>query len=324
MNAGHASAAHPMGGGDDQEIVPESRSPRIAPPDETDDDEGSEAFDSGDDGEYLTSAQRRLRECWRVIERTSEENRWQVFKNTGLLLVPLIRNGRLNSSQVANFFQEIAESTGLVESYGQDAVQQVLKEIAAKASPFCEDERELGGAASDAMERIPEWKRDIFTAEDLQTMAFEPLAFLVKDLIPAEGVTLLCSRPKLGKSWLLYDLCIGCAANRYILGSIKPEQGEVLYLALEDSRRRLQRRMTKLLPTFHGKWPKGLTLKTKWRRLHEGGLDDIRAWYKDVKARGGKPVAVAIDVLAKVRKPVGNRQIYEADYEALTGLTQLA
>ena len=31
-----------------------------------------------------------------------------------------------------------------------------------------------------------------------------------------------------------------------------------------------------------------------------------------------------IDVLAKVRKPTGNKQLYEADYEALTGLTQLA
>ena len=33
---------------------------------------------------------------------------------------------------------------------------------------------------------------------------------------------------------------------------------------------------------------------------------------------------VVIDVLAKVRKPTGNKQLYEADYEALTGLTQLA
>ena len=33
---------------------------------------------------------------------------------------------------------------------------------------------------------------------------------------------------------------------------------------------------------------------------------------------------MVIDVLAKVRKPTGNKQLYEADYEALTGLTQLA
>jgi hypothetical protein len=42
------------------------------------------------------------------------------------------------------------------------------------------------------------------------------------------------------------------------------------------------------------------------------------------KNNGGKPVLAIIDVLAKVRKPTGNKQLYEADYEALTGLTRLA
>jgi AAA domain len=111
--------------------------------------------------------------------------------------------------------------------------------------------------------------------------------------------------------------------NRIILGDILPAQGDVLYLALEDSRRRLQRRMSKLLPAGIP-WPTNLTLKTEWRRLHEGGLDDVRAWHAHSKSNGGKPILVVIDVLAKVRKPTGNKQLYEADYEALAGLTQLA
>jgi hypothetical protein len=81
--------------------------------------------------------------------------------------------------------------------------------------------------------------------------------------------------------------------------------------------------MSKLLPAGIP-WPRHLTLKTEWRRLHEGGLDDIRAWHADSKNNGGKPVLAIIDVLAKVRKPTGNKQLYEADYEALTGLTRLA
>ncbi len=170
----------------------------------------------------------------------------------------------------------------------------------------------------------PQWKRDSFTAEELQNMTFTPASFLVRDVIPAEGVTLLCSKPKFGKSWFAYDLCIGCTSDRYILGNIKPAQGNVLYLALEDSKRRLQRRMDKLLPTFGAKWPSKLTIKTEWKRLHDGGLDDIRAWHADIRAGGGNPIMVAIDVLAMVRKPVGNRQLYEADYEALAGLTKLA
>jgi hypothetical protein len=154
----------------------------------------------------------------------------------------------------------------------------------------------------------PRWKQGLFTAEQLQAMEFPPTSFLVRDVIPAEGVTLLCSKPKFGKSWLVYDLCIGCTMNRFILGEIKPAQGDVLYLALEDSRRRLQRRMTKLLPAGNP-WPAKLTLKTEWHRLHEGGLEDIRSWHMHTKNNGGKPILVVIDVLAKVRKPVGNKQL---------------
>jgi AAA domain-containing protein len=178
---------------------------------------------------------------------------------------------------------------------------------------YCEEA--LGG---------PAWRRGAFTAAQLQEMEFPPISWIVSNIIPAEGVTLLCSKLKFGKSWLAYDLCIACTMDRFTLGTIKPAQGDVLYLALEDSKRRLQRRMTKLLPTFGATWSEKLTLKTEWRRLHEGGLDDIRAWHADTKAKGGKPMLAVIDVLAKVRKPGGNRQVYEADYEALSGLAKLA
>jgi RecA-family ATPase len=48
------------------------------------------------------------------------------------------------------------------------------------------------------------------------------------------------------------------------------------------------------------------------------------AWHAYSKDKGGRPILVVIDVLAKVRKPTGNKQLYEADYEALAGLTQMA
>jgi hypothetical protein len=105
----------------------------------------------------------------------------------------------------------------------------------------------------------PPWQQATFTAEQLRLETFPPLSWFLPDIIPAEGVTLLCSRPKFGKSWLALDACIAATANRFTLGEIKTAQGDVLYLALEDSKRRLQRRITKLLPTFSGKWPEKLT-----------------------------------------------------------------
>src|SRR5262245_40427655 len=210
----------------------------------------------------------------------------------------------------------------------RDYVGEALKrvrsspEAATSTARFNSGDDPALGENSEAQQ--PAWKVGSFSAKELQSMTFPPLSWIVPNIIPAEGVTLLCSKPKFGKSWLAHDLCIACTTDGYTLGNIKPAQGSVLYLALEDSKRRLQRRMTKLLPTFGALWPEKLTLKTEWRRLHEGGLEDIRAWRADTKKTGGKPILVVVDVLAKVRKPVGNRQLYEADYAALADLNNLA
>jgi RecA-family ATPase len=67
-------------------------------------------------------------------------------------------------------------------------------------------------------------------------------------------VTIFAGKPKIGKSSFLYDVCLATAADRFVLGDIKPTQGDVLYLALEDSQRRLKKRLDKLWP--HGDPPK--------------------------------------------------------------------
>src|SRR5271165_2416969 len=116
-----------------------------------------------------------------------------------------------------------------------------------------------------------------FSAAALQTMTFPPLKFILPDLLP-EGATLLVSRPKFGKSWLVLDIAIATAAGRFTLGELKPSPGDVLYLALEDGPRRLQRRITKLLPTFSITWPQGLEIATEWPRADQGGLAAIEQW----------------------------------------------
>jgi AAA domain len=160
----------------------------------------------------------------------------------------------------------------------------------------------------------------MFTAADLQTMTFPPLKFILPGLVP-EGATLLVSRPKLGKSWLVLDIAIAIAAGRFTLGDLKPSLGDVLYLALEDGRRRLQRRITKLLPTFSGSWPPGLTIATEWRRADHGGLDDIEQWLKAATTRR----LVIVDTLALFRRiSSGKSQVYLEDYAAISSLQKLA
>src|SRR5947207_5914014 len=109
------------------------------------------------------------------------------------------------------------------------------------------------------------WRSRVCNAAELQNRSFPPMRWVVPSIVP-EGATLLVSRPKLGKSWLMLDLAVAIAAGRFTLGEIKPAQGAVLYLALEDGHRRLQRRITKLLPSFNGSWPMPLEICTEWRR----------------------------------------------------------
>ena len=163
------------------------------------------------------------------------------------------------------------------------------------------------------------WATHAIRASDLQAKAFEPLRYVLPGLIP-EGASLLVGRPKLGKSWLALDLCIAIADERTTLGALQPAAGDVLYLALEDGERRLQRRMATLLPNANG-WPARLTLATRWKRANEGGLADIRDWCKWVE----KPTAVVVDTLEKFRGLPGGRGFGQQPYyEAVVQLQKIA
>jgi hypothetical protein len=165
----------------------------------------------------------------------------------------------------------------------------------------------------------------LMTFEELGAMQFEPPKFLVPGLIPAEGVTLICSKPKAGKSWMCLDLVLTVAMNRDFLGDRRPMQGNALLLALEDSKRRLRSRGEKLLAGHLGVWPRTVTVATRWPRVDQDGLDRIRRWALDVRDGGGTPVVVVIDVLKMVR-PSGQEKktISAQDYECLQGLRVLA
>jgi hypothetical protein len=103
------------------------------------------------------------------------------------------------------------------------------------------------------------------------------------------------------------------------LGDVACERGDVLYCALEDNKRRLRSRMQKLFP-FDG-WPDRLDFKCSMPRLPEGGMKVIEDWI----TKANKPRLVIIDTLARVKMPTRRNQTpYEADYDAIQGLQNLA
>ena len=167
----------------------------------------------------------------------------------------------------------------------------------------------------------PSWRDNVMSAPDLCDQKFPELKFIVPGLFP-EGVTLIVSRPKLGKSWLLLQIGAAIANGVSVLAlGDHPLQGDVLYLNLEDGDRKAQRRMTKHFGALRQNWPGRMTIARSWRRFDQGGIDDLREWCNSVE----KPTLINIDTLKRVRpsKKAGQTD-YDADYEACQGLLQLA
>lgn len=162
------------------------------------------------------------------------------------------------------------------------------------------------------------WRDHVYTAAALQHMVFPQVAFCVPDLIP-EGLTIIAGKPKIGKSWLALDVCIAIAAGLSCLDGRRPAQGDVLYAAMEDNPRRLQKRIHKLLSQLGIEWPARLMLANSWRKLDKGGVTDIGEWI----AQANNPRLVVLDTLAGV-KPIRTQQGYTEDYESLTSLHRLS
>jgi hypothetical protein len=191
-----------------------------------------------------------------------------------------------------------------------------LREQADQTNAAAQAERAARANGGDAEKKKKGWESHVFTAAALRTMEFPPISYVIPSLIP-EGLAILAGRPKIGKSWAALDVAIGVASGATVLGSIQVEQGDVLYCALEDNRRRLQRRIR----TLGISWPERLTLATQWRRLDQGGVEDIKAWCSTVE----KPRLVLLDTLAGVRPPREKTDsLYDGDYKALRAIHQLA
>ena len=145
---------------------------------------------------------------------------------------------------------------------------------------------------------------------------FPPTAYVVPGIIP-EGMTLLVAAPKIGKSWMVLGLGVELSNGGDAFGSIPVGNPRpVLYLALEDGKRRLQDRLVRLNPSevshrleFMTDIPNGqVTATIREFMTRHAGLD---------------PVCI-LDTLGKVMPPAGNGSQYGHDYSVLSALKATA
>ena len=105
--------------------------------------------------------------------------------------------------------------------------------------------KQLGGAIpqSDDYEVVKstiDFNEKALDMNDLRTTEIPPMINAVNHIMP-EGLGLVCGRPKANKSWTCLSIAYAVQNGKKFLGH-ETTQGDVLYFALEDSKRRIKDR----------------------------------------------------------------------------------
>lgn len=152
--------------------------------------------------------------------------------------------------------------------------------------------------------------------KELQAKKLPPLIYYVKGLIP-QGENILCSSPKIGKSWLSLDICLSISQGLPILG-FETTKASCLYLDLENSEVKLQARVNKLLDGAPA--PDNFYYSIHSSNLSMGfikELEDCLKEHPDIKV-------IVIDTLQKIRGASKSNNAYANDYEDLSMIKSFA
>lgn len=158
----------------------------------------------------------------------------------------------------------------------------------------------------------PELRKTRWTVAELLSAEFPEPHWAVPGIIPI-GLTFLAGRPKLGKSWLGLQIAHAVGTGGMVLDR-QVDRGNVLYLAFEDSPRRLKDRLTKQGIPSHAT----ITFETKWPALVEGGLANLQA---EIEQNGY--TLVIVDTFARIAGQVDQSDVAEMT-AILSNLQQIA
>lgn len=137
----------------------------------------------------------------------------------------------------------------------------------------------VGKASPEKQLEQDSFELETIGAADLMKVEFPEVKWAVEGLL-SEGLNICAGASKIGKSFLAFSLAIDVSLGRKALGFFPTTQGKVLYLALEDHRRRLQERFKKLSAENCELASNNLRLCTKFPRMDEGGMDALIRWCK--------------------------------------------
>ncbi len=161
-------------------------------------------------------------------------------------------------------------------------------------------------------------KLQTYNAEDFFLTPIDPAKgeMVIEDMVP-KGLTVLAGSPKSCKSWMALDMALAVTAGRLFLGKATREC-DVLYLALEDTDKRLHDRLTTLEESN-----RRLHLATKCSKLDEGFIKQISEYLDN----NHEVQLIIVDTLQKIRGSdavSSNSNMYGREYDELSKLKEFA
>lgn len=153
----------------------------------------------------------------------------------------------------------------------------------------------------------------VVDGETLMDMKLPPTKFCVETLLP-QGISILGGAPKIGKSWMVLDLCVRIAKGEAIW-NLSTQKGTTLYLCLEDPLNRIQQRLCMLTDEV----PENAYFATMAGTLTDGLCEQIRNFVSEHP----DTVLVAVDTFQIIRASNTDTS-YANDYDDVRQMKQLA
>lgn len=158
---------------------------------------------------------------------------------------------------------------------------------------------------------------NVITLDELLQTDFTETHYIVNKLVPV-GLTIMSAKPKMGKSWMCLRLAVEVSQGGHFIGECT--KSKTLYIALEDSRSRLFKRLATI--SF-------LDQNALFQNLHFATavppMSGSLLMYLSELIKRDDYKFIIIDTFARVKEQINARtNAYLADYQVTAEVQQFA
>ena len=230
-----------------------------------------------------------------------------------------------SSSIFQNHFEKLLVDKGLLKKFEDFLASRVAENEKVKAEnkiKKLQQEKPVSTARDGVITPMSETKHIVaLNAKELLALDIPPLEWLVKGLLPADGVAVLSAPPKYYKSFLCLQLCIAVCTGSEFLAHETVRAGAI-YFDLESNKRRPRDRLKSMLKETPA--PENLYIVTL--EDEPGTLDDgFIAVMQDQVNQHPDIRLFVIDVFQRIRQAAKKGQnAYTFDFESMKPLSEFA